>query len=286
MGLGIIKVEKLLREPNPSCAAFSSPFPPAFSEAGGNFTCNFLEGAMPRKNTFDILLLIARPAAGKSEIIHYLKNTPPAEREKRFHIGKFEEIDDFPMLWTWFEEDALLERMGYPRLHTDVDGYFLGNHLWDLLIERIGLEYQKKLRDIPAFAEEYTAIVEFSRGSEHGGYASAFEHLPLEMAQRMAILYIDVSWEESLRKNRKRFNPNKPDSILEHGLPDAKLERLYREVDWQQVSAENPDYITIKGCKVPYVVFDNSDDVTTPHGEALGARLEQTLTELWNKTDQ
>lgn len=233
------------------------------------------------KNAFDILLLIARPAAGKSEVIAYLKNTQVEERLQRFHIGKFEEIDDFPMLWTWFEEDALLERMGYPRLHTDADGYFLGNYLWNLLIERIGLEYKKKLRDVPNFASDYTTIVEFSRGSEHGGYASAFEHLSKEMVERMAVLYIDVSWEESLRKNRKRFNPNKPDSILEHGLPDAKLERLYREVDWQQIIAGDPDYLTIQGKKVPYVVFDNTDDVTTPRGEALGQRLESTLQKLW-----
>lgn len=238
---------------------------------------------MTDKKSFDILLLIARPAAGKSEVIAYLKNSPLDERLQRFHIGKFEEIDDFPMLWTWFEEDALLERMGQPRLHTDADGYFLSDHLWDLLIERIGLEYQKKLRDIPGFGREYTAVVEFSRGREHGGYASAFAHLPEEMAKRMAILYLDVSWEESLRKNRKRFNPDKPDSILEHSLPDAKLERLYREVDWAEVSAADPDFIAIRGCKVPYVVFDNSDDVTTPRGEALGDRLQQTLTELWEK---
>jgi hypothetical protein len=101
------------------------------------------------KNTFDILLLIARPAAGKSEIIDYLKNTPVEERRERFHIGEFVEIDDFPMLWTWFEEDALLEEMGHPRLHTDAKGLFLHQYLWDLLIERIGLEYQKKVRDIP-----------------------------------------------------------------------------------------------------------------------------------------
>ena len=66
---------------------------------------------------FDILLLIARPAAGKSEIIDYLKKSPLTERLQRFHVGRLEEIDDFPMLWTWFEEDALLERMGYPAAH-------------------------------------------------------------------------------------------------------------------------------------------------------------------------
>ena len=43
---------------------------------------------MSEKNLFDILLLIARPAAGKSEIIDYLKKMPPEERMRRFHRGQ------------------------------------------------------------------------------------------------------------------------------------------------------------------------------------------------------
>jgi hypothetical protein len=233
------------------------------------------------KKTFDILTLIARPAAGKSEIINYLKNIALEQRIEQFHIGKMAEIDDFPMLYSWFEEDDLLEKMGYPRLHSDSKGYFLGNHLWNLLIERIGLDYQKKLRDIDKFNEEYTAIVEFSRGKEHGGYASAFVHLPMQMVEKMAVLYIEVSWKESLRKNRKRFNPERPDSILEHSLPDAKLERLYKEIDWKDVSAFDPEYLLIKGKKVPYTVFENEDDVTTAQAEALGKRLQENLSNLW-----
>ncbi|HEY5157039.1 MAG TPA: hypothetical protein VII93_03645, partial [Anaerolineales bacterium] len=93
---------------------------------------------------FDSILLIARPAAGKSEIIDYLKRVPVEERRRRFHVGRFDEIDDFPMIWTWFEEDALLAKMGHPRLHTDAEGYFIEKYLWDLLIERVSLEYQKK----------------------------------------------------------------------------------------------------------------------------------------------
>jgi hypothetical protein len=233
------------------------------------------------KETFDIILLIARPAAGKSEIIDYLKKTSQNERAARFHIGAFEEIDDFPMIWTWFEEDDLLEKMGYPRLYTDLEGLFLHHYLWDLLIERIGLEYQKKLRDLPNYEEEFTTIVEFSRGKEHGGYRSAFSHLAPVMLEKMAILYIDVTWEESLRKNRKRFNPDKPDSILEHGLEDWKMERLYKEVDWEEVSQGDSPYLGIRGIQVPYVVFNNSDDVTTQRGAALGERLERTLKRLW-----
>jgi hypothetical protein len=233
------------------------------------------------KDTFDILLLIARPAAGKSEIIDYLKRTDVATRCQRFHIGDFEEIDDFPMLWAWFEEDHILSQMGHPRLHTTEDGYFKAHYLWDLLIRRICLEYNKRLRANPAYHDQFTTIIEFARGSEHGGFARAFEHLSQDVVQRAAILYINVSYEESLRKNRQRFNPDRPDSILEHGLPGEKMERLYKENDWRQISAADPEFITIQGQRVPYVVFENEDDVTTGRGEALGARLEETLGRLW-----
>jgi hypothetical protein len=230
-------------------------------------------------NAFKILLLIARPGAGKSEIIHYLKSIPLEERVTRFHIGCFDEIDDFPMLWTWFEEDALLQNMGKPRLHTTPEGYFKYQYLWDLLIERISLEHKKLLRDFKGD----TFILEFSRGSEHGGYQSAFQHLSNEILQDLAILYIDVSWEESLRKNRQRYNPERPDSILEHGLSDEKLERLYREIDWAEITADSPEILQIREYQVPYVVFDNEDDVTTNQGPELGKRLEMTLDTLWSR---
>jgi len=230
-------------------------------------------------NTFKTLLLIARPAAGKSEIIHYLKKTPLDERIKRFHVGEFVEIDDFPMLWTWFEEDELLQKMGHPRLHTTPDGYFQYRYLWDLLIERISLDYQKLLRDF----QGDTVILEFSRGAEHGGYQSAFTHLSDEILKNLAILYVDVPWEESLRKNRRRFNPDRPDSILEHGLSDEKLEKLYRETDWDELVESNPAHLNINGCLVPYVIFDNADDITTAQGPSLGQRLEEKLSLLWSR---
>jgi len=237
---------------------------------------------MKEKKTLDILLLIARPAAGKSEIIDHLKHTQINQRIDHYHIGEFEEIDDFPMLWTWFEEDDILTEMGFPRLHSDHQYNFVGDHLWNVLIERISLEYAKKLRDQPDYHQQKTTIIEFARGSAHGGFKEAFQHLSQEIVERLAILYVNVSWEESLRKNRGRFNPDRPDSILEHGLPDEKLEAIYREVDWEEVSAAAPDFIEIQGLKVPYVVFENEDDVTTGRGEALAKRLAETLGRLWD----
>ncbi len=240
----------------------------------------------PTNHTFDVIFLIARPAAGKSEIIDYLKRTPEAERRQRFRIGPFDELDDFPMIWAWFEEDAILHRMGKPRLHTDDEGYFLHQYFWDVLIERLDLDYHKLLRDHPDYHATRTTIVEFARGSEHGGFSEAFQHFSQDTLRRGAILYIKVSWEESLRKNRRRFNPDRPDSILEHGVPDEKLERLYRASDWEQFSAGDPEVIMIKGVPVPYAIFENEDDVTTPRGPELGQRLEETLDRLWQIADK
>ncbi len=229
---------------------------------------------------FEVIILIGRPAAGKSEVIDYLKKTPEDERQQRFHIGKFDEIDDFPMLWTWFEEDAILEKILHqPRLHTDKDGYFLYDYQWHLLIERISLNYSKKLRDNPDYHNTTTCLVEFSRGTEHGGYRAAFLHLSDDILKRAGIVFINVSFEESLRKNRRRFNPARPDSILEHGLPDAKLERLYKEVDWQELSAEHPEYITIKNRRVPYVIFQNEPEITDKPA-LLGKHLQDVLQRL------
>ncbi len=233
---------------------------------------------------FPVLILNGRPAAGKSEFIHFLNHLSDDERRARFHIGRLVELDDFPMLWTWYEEDAILEKkFGRPRLHTDPDGFFLHEDLWHLLIVRLGLEYEKLTRDEPDLSATHTALIEFSRGSEHGGYRKAYPHLSDEILRRAAIIYIDVPYEELLRKNRRRFNPAKPDSILEHGLPDSKLEKLYKAVDWEQVSGANPEVIAVRGFSVPYVVFPNDDDVTTSLGPVFEQRLTTTLDSLWER---
>jgi hypothetical protein len=234
------------------------------------------------KDSFDVILLIGRPASGKSEIIDFLKHTSADDRRRRFHVGELDVLDDFPMLWAWFEEDDLLSRkLGLPRLHTDAEGYFNPAELWHLLIERLSLEYSKRLR-APAYHNSTTALIEFSRGSEHGGYRAAFLHLSEEILHRAVIVYVNVSFAESLRKNRRRFNPDRPDSILEHGLSDEKLERLYREDDWAELAPGYNGFLEVNGQRVPYAVFENEDDVTTGKPELLKARLETTLGWLWD----
>jgi hypothetical protein len=251
------------------------------SGAGANAGAGETGSAGSAASIFPLLLLAGRPASGKSEIVEYLRLVPSEERRGRYHVGELAVLDDFPLLWAWFEEDRLLAEMGRERLHTTPDGYFVGPHLWDLLVRRLCLEYDKLARASPQLHARTTVLLEFSRGREHGGYARAFAQLSESVLQRLAVVYVRVSFQESWRKNRRRFNPERPHSILEHSLPDEKLEKLYREDDWDELSVADPHFLEIGGRRVPYAVFENEDDLTTPGGKALGERLAQVLGSLW-----
>lgn len=229
---------------------------------------------------FPILILNARPAAGKSEISRYLANVPLIERIERFHIGQMNSLDDFRMLWAWFEEDDLLQNVfSLPRLHSTPDRYFHKVEYWNLLIHRLNLEYEKCIRDATG---EQTCVIEFSRGVEHGGYEAAYAHLSDQILEEAVVLYVNVSFEESLRKNRVRNNPNRPYSILQHSLEDEKMKRLYRDDDWASFTSANSDFIAVRDHRIPFIVFENEDDATSQGGEELGNRLSEAFDRLWS----
>ncbi|MBM3288082.1 MAG: hypothetical protein FJY88_12130 [Candidatus Eisenbacteria bacterium] len=241
--------------------------------------------------TFDIIVLNGRPAAGKSEIIDYLKKLPLEERIRRFHIGNFEEFDDFPILWERFEDDDIYESHGKARLISDTkfqyqgkthDGYvFKDPFFWNFLIEKLNLLYSKRLRDDPSYHDNTTAVFEFARGAQHGGFAEAYSHLSDQVLSRACTIYIKVRWEESLRKNRRRRNPDKPDSILEHSLEDTKIEFLYKDSDWESFSGGDPDFLHVGKRRIPYAVFDNEPE-KTDKPDVLGRHLEEVCGKLWD----
>ena len=231
---------------------------------------------------FETIILIGRPAAGKSEVIDFLKQTPEAERARRFHIGPFEELDDFPFVWETFEIDDLLEGLGRPRVFTTQDYFFLDDHLWDLFLERINLEFRKKLARDPGHTARRTVVVEFSRGGERA-FEHAFAQLSDEIVRRAAIVYIAVSYAESVRKNRRRFDPAQADSILYHSLPDAKMERYYRTNDWDRLAGGRTDgTLRIRGVDVPFAVLANEPELTDDPAK-LGPALERVFASLWGR---
>jgi hypothetical protein len=226
-----------------------------------------------------VLILTARPAAGKSEVIDFLKKIPPKRRAALFGIGAFEELDDFPYVWETFENDAIWERLGRPRQNTDGKLYFKDDAIWDFFIHKLNLAYEKKLARDPRYHKKQTTIVEFARGGENG-IGRALGHLSDAILDRAAILYIDVSYEESVRKNRRRFRPELADSILYHSLPDEKMERYYKVNDWQALSKGEPDgFVEVRGRRVPFAVLKNEPEVTDDP-KKLGPALREALARL------
>ncbi len=227
---------------------------------------------------FPVLIITGRPAAGKSELIDYLKKCGPEERLRRFGIAPFEELDDFLYVWETFETDDILTRHGKPRVWTDEKYFFKDPFIWNLYIERINLEYRKRLARDPLYADKKTALIEFARGGENG-IAEALGYLHEEILKRACLVYIRVSYEESVRKNRRRARKGQEDSILYHSLPDEKMEFYYRTNDWEALEARDPHVLEVKGYRIPYAVFENEPEKTLDP-EKIGQELERVVRKL------
>jgi len=230
-------------------------------------------------NHFPILILTGRPASGKSEVIDFLKKCDPIVRLERFHIANFEELDDFLYVWETFELDDLMSQMGKERVWSDEKYWFKDPYIWDLYIKRLALDYQKKIVKEPLYHDRLTTLVEFARGGDNA-IRHALSFLSDEMLGKAALMYIRVTYEESVRKNRRRARVGQEDSILYHSLPDAKMEAYYKINDWEQIEADNPDFIEVRGFRIPYAVFDNMPEKTLDP-ILIGQELERATARLW-----
>lgn len=218
--------------------------------------------------TFDNLLLLGRPASGKSEFIDFMKTVPEAERAQKYGLGPFAELDDFPWLWEKFMEDNLWEQAGYPRRYSfggDNPGLAKeGGVLFDFCIQKFNAEYAKHYQNNEAFYQTSTLFIEFSRGGEEG-YQRALDRLSPEILKRSAILFIDVSFEESCRRNEARYRQKLKHSILAHKVPDATMENFYRTHDWKELTQNRREgLLNIQGLKIPFVTMGNEPELTDP----------------------
>jgi hypothetical protein len=228
---------------------------------------------------FPILIVTGRPAAGKSEVIDFLKKCDPVVRLERYHIANFEELDDFLYVWETFELDDLMAGMGRERVWSDEKYWFKDPYIWDLYMKRLALDYRKKIVKDPCYHDRLTTLVEFARGGDNA-IRNALSFLSDDMLGKASLLYIRVSYEESVRKNRRRARKGEEDSILYHSLPDEKMEFYYRTNDWEQLEARDPHFIGVRDHRIPYAVFENMPEKTLDP-KLIADELERATAQLW-----
>lgn len=239
--------------------------------------------------TFDHLLLLGRPAAGKSEFIDFIKKTPDDERAKNFNIGRFEELDDFVWLWEKFVEDGLWEEAHHERIYSNRYGENFGlkpsaGHLYDLMMVKFNHEAKKRYISNPSFYKDGTVIIEFARGGERD-YRYSIPKLSKEILERAAILYVKVSFDESWRRNVARYEEKMAHSILAHMVPRETMDTFYITDDWDILTDKKPNgYLDLQEIKVPFVTMNNEPELKErePLADRYGPALNK-LMELMEK---
>jgi hypothetical protein len=234
---------------------------------------------------FKHLLVLGRPACGKSEFIDFLKHAPDDMRRHRLHIGRFEEVDDFPWLWEKFQDDAIWEKAGHERLYTIE--YMPGNpgiapkgaRLLDWCMYKFNDVIGKQYLGNQDFYRDGTLLVEFSRGGRDG-FGKALAMLDRPILEPAAILYIHVSREESWRRNVARYQEKLKHSILAHMVPRETYDYFYDVNDWETLTGGHASgVVDIHGLSVPFVTMNNEPESTDP--AVLEGRYAAALGRLW-----
>ena len=242
------------------------------------------------KEKFDHLIIIGRPACGKSEFIDYMKKISDEEREKQFHIAKFEEIDDFPWIWEKFMEDDVWEKCGYPRKYSKE--YMKGNAgmtpeaapLLDYCMEKFNIEIEKRYLNDANFYQDKTLLIEFARGGAKA-FKDQLNRLKPEIFKKAAILHIFIEPDESWRRNVARYEEKLKDSILSHMVPKETYDYHFRENDWKELTNNKESgYLELSGVKVPFVTMNNEPEL--PAGPEIADRYKTALDKLFELYDR
>lgn len=236
---------------------------------------------------FRNLLLLGRPASGKSEFIDFMKKVPDAGRARKYGIGRFKELDDFPWLWEKFMEDNLWEAAGYPRRYSkggDNPGLCPeGGPLFDFCLAKFNREYRQHYANNADFYRDGTLFIEFARGGA-GAYAKALGQLDPAILDRAAICFILVSYAESCRRNEARYQEKLQHSILAHKVPDHTMQAFYQTHDWIEFTGgRDHGSVTIGATRVPFVTMHNEPELTDP--VQLDERYTKALQRLMELTD-
>jgi len=204
-----------------------------------------------------VLILIGPRRERTRGVSDAIRRLQEQNHRRNSHIGELREIDEEPILSVWREEDAILERHGMPRVHTDADGRFADEFLRYVLVDRVARACETALEADPQGRS--TVVARFGCTAGNGGYADALSRFGDSLLDAAAVLYVDA-------------NADTPDDRLRmadwNDFASAHSERLYVS------AATGPARI------VPYVVIDSTAGSADAPSDT---RVQEALDALWKR---
>ena len=96
---------------------------------------------MKNNDVFQVVLLQALPASGKSEVRNFMANIEPERLKSEFHIGENLQLDDFPYVHMMRRIDNELEAMGQARIFYPGEEPFIDGRDWGTLCNLLNEDY-------------------------------------------------------------------------------------------------------------------------------------------------
>ena len=97
---------------------------------------------MSEKRHVDLLLLIALPASGKSEVRRYLMHVDREKRIEQFHLADTVQLDDYPYVEFFRETDTALVSLGeQPLFFEGAKGRFIHGEDWGTLLRLVNHDF-------------------------------------------------------------------------------------------------------------------------------------------------
>lgn len=138
--------------------------------------------------TIDVLLLLALPASGKSEVRRYLASLTPEQCRGDFHLGSTLQLDDYPYVHMMRRVSQELRRLDTDGVFFDSDELPMKEPLdWGTLVELLNEDFedlQRRHRPAPASAAEWM-MDRYDQARRKVGASPALGALPAKIRQAL-----------------------------------------------------------------------------------------------------
>jgi hypothetical protein len=200
-------------------------------------------------SVLDVVLLLALPASGKSEVRRYLASLTPRQCEDEMHLGPTVQLDDYPYVHMMRRVSQELRKRGHDGVFFDSDDLPMKQPLdWGTLVELLNEDFDdllKRHRPAPASAAAWL-LDRYDAARARVGAEPAFATLPVGLRAEL-VAALEKESAELLRDK----NAGIPDSLAgrtivieaARGGPDGATPPLPKPLGYQYSIAQFSDAI-------------------------------------------